>query len=173
MVGNPECNKKRGFKNQLYIELGFLHENKYKSGLFNGMEFLSLAHCVQQNVNFSSIYLRLEYKQGSIVHSNFLSSEISWTVNNCSGGGNKILIMSSISVYAKGQTNSKWFFEADVSSKKWTNKFDFRGHLLCYVRTSGGWVVGSENGNFPLLYVVKMSLCRWVGGLKKPQNTLT
>ena len=23
MVGNPECNKERGFKNQLYIELGF------------------------------------------------------------------------------------------------------------------------------------------------------
>ena len=33
--------------------------------------------------------------------------------------------------------------------------------------------VGPENGNFPLLYVVKMSLCRWVGGSKKPQNSLT
>ena len=75
----------------------FLHEDKYKSGLFSGMKFLSLAHCVQQNVNFSSIYLRLKYKQGSKVHSNFLSSEISWKANNCSGGGNKILIMSSIS----------------------------------------------------------------------------
>ena len=32
---------------------------------------------------------------------------------------------------------------------------------------------GPENGNFPLLYVVKMSLRRWVGGSKKPQNTLT
>ena len=32
---------------------------------------------------------------------------------------------------------------------------------------------GPENGNFPLLYVVKMSLCRWVGGSKKPENTLT
>jgi hypothetical protein len=31
----------------------------------------------------------------------------------------------------------------------------------------------SENGNFPLLYVVKMSLYRWVGGSKKPQNTLS
>ena len=31
---------------------------------------------------------------------------------------------------------------------------------------------GPENGNFPLLYVVKMSLRRWVGGSKKPQNTL-
>ena len=31
---------------------------------------------------------------------------------------------------------------------------------------------GPENGNFPLLYVVEMSLRRWVGGLKKPQNTL-
>ena len=29
------------------------------------------------------------------------------------------------------------------------------------------------NGNFPLLYVLKMSLRRWVGGSKKPQNTLT
>ena len=34
-------------------------------------------------------------------------------------------------------------------------------------------VGGPENGNFPLLYVVKMSLRRWVGGSKKPQNTLT
>ena len=32
---------------------------------------------------------------------------------------------------------------------------------------------GPENGNFPLLYVVKMSLRRWVGGSEKPQNTLT
>ena len=31
---------------------------------------------------------------------------------------------------------------------------------------------GPENGNFPLLYVVKMSLRRWVGGSKKAQNTL-
>ena len=30
---------------------------------------------------------------------------------------------------------------------------------------------GPENGNFPLLYVVKMSLCRWVGG-SKPQKSL-
>ena len=28
-------------------------------------------------------------------------------------------------VLQKGQTKSKWFFQADVSSKKWTNKFDF------------------------------------------------
>ena len=34
-------------------------------------------------------------------------------------------------------------------------------------------VGGPENGNFPLLYVVKMSLLRWVGGSKKAQNTLT
>ena len=33
--------------------------------------------------------------------------------------------------------------------------------------------VGSENGNFPFLYVMKMSLRRGVGGSKKPQNTLT
>ena len=25
----------------------------------------------------------------------------------------------------KGQTNSKWFFQGNVSSKKWTNKFNF------------------------------------------------
>ena len=34
-------------------------------------------------------------------------------------------------------------------------------------------VGGPENDNFSLLYVVKMTLCRWVGGSKKPQNTLT
>mgnify|MGYP001436587069 CR=1 FL=1 len=34
----------------------------------------------------------------------------------------------------------------------------------------GGW---SRKWQFPLLYVVKMSLCRWVGGSKKTQNTLT
>ena len=44
-----------------------------------------------------------------------------------------------------------------------------QGPFLYYVR----WVGGPENGNFPLLYVVKMSLRRWVGGSKKPQNTLT
>jgi hypothetical protein len=32
---------------------------------------------------------------------------------------------------------------------------------------------GPENDNFSLLYVAKMSLPRWVGGSKKPQNTLT
>ena len=32
---------------------------------------------------------------------------------------------------------------------------------------------GSEKGNFPLLYVMKMSLRRGVGGSKKPPNTLT
>ena len=29
---------------------------------------------------------------------------------------------------------------------------------------------GPENGNFPLLYVVKMSLRRWVGGSKRAQK---
>ena len=28
-------------------------------------------------------------------------------------------------VLFKGQTKLKWFFESDVSSKKWTNEFDF------------------------------------------------
>ena len=32
---------------------------------------------------------------------------------------------------------------------------------------------GPENGKFPLLYDVKMSLRTWVGGSEKPQNTLT
>ena len=31
---------------------------------------------------------------------------------------------------------------------------------------------GPENGNFPLLHVMKMSLRRRMGGTKKPQNTL-
>ena len=31
---------------------------------------------------------------------------------------------------------------------------------------------GPENGNFSLLYLVKMSLRRWVGSSKKPQNPL-
>ena len=35
------------------------------------------------------------------------------------------------------------------------------------------WMGGPQKGNFPLLYVVKISLRRWVGGSKKLQNTLT
>ena len=31
---------------------------------------------------------------------------------------------------------------------------------------------GSENGNFPLLYLLKMSLCRGMGGSKKAKTTL-
>ena len=38
------------------------------------------------------------------------------------------------SSYDKGQTNSKLFFQADVSSKKRTNKFDFTTCLLVFVR---------------------------------------
>ena len=34
-------------------------------------------------------------------------------------------------------------------------------------------VGGPEKSHFSLLYVMKMSLRRWVGGSKKPQNTLT
>ena len=48
----------------------------------------------------------------------------------------------------------------------------FKGPSLYYVRTLG-WVGGAENVNFLLPYVVKMFLRRWVGGSKKPQNTLT
>ena len=48
---------------------------------------------------------------------------------------------------------------------------DFLGAVFILRKDKG---VGSpENGNFPLLYVVKMSLRRWMGGSKKPQNTLT
>ena len=47
-----------------------------------------------------------------------------------------------------------------------------KGPFLYYVLGHrGGYLGGPENGNFPLLYVVKMSLRRWVGGSKKPQNT--
>ena len=38
---------------------------------------------------------------------------------------------------AKGQTNSKWFFQVDVSSKKRTNKFDFPTWQLVFVRFLG------------------------------------
>ena len=41
-----------------------------------------------------------------------------------------------------------------------------------HVKTMG-WVGGSENGNFPLHYVLKMSLRRYVGRSKKPQNIHT
>ena len=39
------------------------------------------------------------------------------------------------------------------------NKHFDKGPFLYYVRTQG-WLGGPENGNFPLLYVVKMSLRR-------------
>ena len=39
--------------------------------------------------------------------------------------------------------------------------------------TQGHRVGGSENGNFPLLYVLKMSLCtKGVGGLKTAKTPL-
>ena len=34
----------------------------------------------------------------------------------------------------KGQTKLKWFFQADVSSKKRTNKFNFTTMRLVFVR---------------------------------------
>ena len=40
------------------------------------------------------------------------------------------------------------------------------------IGVAGGWR-GPENGNFPFLHVVKMSLRRWVCGSKKHQHTLT
>ena len=42
-----------------------------------------------------------------------------------------------------------------------------------FILRKGIGVGGPENSNFSLRYVVKMSLRRWVGGSKKPQNTLT
>ena len=33
-------------------------------------------------------------------------------------------------------------------------------------------VGGPDNGNFPLLYVLKMTLCRWVGGSKSLKTPL-
>ena len=39
--------------------------------------------------------------------------------------------------HTKGQTNSKWFFQAEVSSKKQTNKFDFTTCRLVFVRFFG------------------------------------
>ena len=35
-------------------------------------------------------------------------------------------------MYAKGRTNSKWFFQVDVSSKKRTNKFHFTTFRLVF-----------------------------------------
>ena len=34
----------------------------------------------------------------------------------------------------KGQTNLKWFFQADISSEKWMNKFNFTTCRLVFVR---------------------------------------
>ena len=42
--------------------------------------------------------------------------------------------------------------------------------MLLLRNNIGPGVGGPENVNSPLLYGVKMSLCRWVGGSKKPQN---
>jgi hypothetical protein len=42
-----------------------------------------------------------------------------------------------------------------------------------FILRKGKGVGGPENGNVSLLYVVKMSLRRLVGGSKKAQNTLT
>jgi hypothetical protein len=49
--------------------------------------------------------------------------------------------------------------------------FGVLGAIFIVLKDKG--VGGPENGNFPLLYVVKMSLRWWVGGSKRPQNTLT
>ena len=58
-------------------------------------------------------------------------------------------------------------WSADQVALRWT----WLGAIFILRKDIG--VGGPENGNFPLLYVVKMSLRRWVGDSKKPQNTLT
>ena len=62
-------------------------------------------------------------------------------------------------------------FASILKNQNFKNQGLCKGPFLYYVRAKG-WVGGPENGSFPLLYVVKMSLRRWVGGSKKPQNTL-
>ena len=60
-----------------------------------------------------------------------------------------------------------------LSPNAFSVKIDIdKGPSLYYVSTYG-WVGGPENGNFPLLYVAKMSLRGWVGSSKKAQNTAT
>ena len=63
----------------------------------------------------------------------------------------------------------------DIIKTQWE-----RAHIKPYIILGATFILrkdigvgGPENGNFPLLYVVKMSFCRWVGGSKKPQKTLT
>ena len=74
------------------------------------------------------------------------------------------------------------FWTCRLTRHKMPQKFLFKasaflpyGPSLYYLRTRTlqGWVGGPENGNFLLLYVVKMFLRRWVGGSKKAQKTLT
>ena len=53
------------------------------------------------------------------------------------------------------------------------DNFSTKGPSLFFILHKDIGVGGPENGNFPSLCVVKMFLRRWVGGSKKPQNTLT
>ena len=48
--------------------------------------------------------------------------------------------------YAKGQTNSKWFFQVDVSSKKRAKKFDFlpKSTMNEFVRSFFGGIRGYQ-----------------------------
>ena len=50
-----------------------------------------------------------------------------------------------------------------------------KGAYIYYVRKAigVGWCSGSVDGNFPLIYLIKMPLRREVGGSKEPQNNLT
>ena len=48
-----------------------------------------------------------------------------------------LLFLSSYFECTIAQTNSKWFFQADVSSKKQTNKFNFTTCRLVFVRFFG------------------------------------
>ena len=54
----------------------------------------------------------------------------------------------------KGQTNSKWFFQADVSSKKQTNEFNFTTTRLAFVHFSED-IEDAKDINRPLTIIVK------------------
>ena len=60
-----------------------------------------------------------------------------------------------------------------LSQKKIKRASAFNRLGAVFILRKDKGVGGPENGNFPLLYIVKMSLCWWVGCSKKPQNTLT
>ena len=62
-------------------------------------------------------------------------------------------------------------FESQLDDSHLIYSLDLTQGAIFILRKDIG--VGLENGNFPLLYVVKMFLRRWVGGSETPQITLT